>query len=73
VENGEVDTRRVDTQDNLADILTKALPRHIHEDLVERMGMDAAHEHDRIRPSGQDKRRMPSVGEDGRSPSRGES
>lgn len=37
--SGELNTRRVDTKDNLADILTKALARAIHDDLRERMGV----------------------------------
>ena len=39
VEEGAINTERVGTKDNLADVLTKALPRDTHEDLVGRMGM----------------------------------
>jgi hypothetical protein len=39
VEEGEINTQRVNTKDNLADILTKALPRQTHEGLVNRLGM----------------------------------
>ena len=40
VESKEINTQRVDTKDNLADILTKALPRPTHEDLTKRLGME---------------------------------
>ncbi|OQD79066.1 hypothetical protein PENANT_c064G07894 [Penicillium antarcticum] len=33
VEEGLIDTQRVNTKDNLADVFTKALPRSTHEDL----------------------------------------
>ena len=39
VEDGTINTERVSTKDNLADVLTKALPRDSHNDLVARMGM----------------------------------
>ena len=39
VESEEIDTQRVNTKDNLADVLTKALTRPTHEDLVGRLGM----------------------------------
>jgi hypothetical protein len=34
-----LDTRRVNTKDNLADVLTKPLPRVAFEDFVARLGM----------------------------------
>lgn len=39
VEEGLIDTQRVNTKDNLADVFTKALPRSTHEDLVERLNL----------------------------------
>ena len=39
VEEGVIVTKRVNTRDNLADILTKPLPRETHENLVTRLGM----------------------------------
>lgn len=39
VEAGDIKTARVDTKDNLADILTKSPPRFTFEDLTKRMGM----------------------------------
>jgi hypothetical protein len=39
VEEGVIVTSRVNTRDNLADILTKSLPRETHENLVARLGM----------------------------------
>jgi hypothetical protein len=39
VEEGAINTERVGTKDNLADVLTKALPRDAHEDLVSHMGL----------------------------------
>ena len=39
VDDGVISTERVSTKDNLADVLTKALPRDTHEDLVTRMGL----------------------------------
>ena len=39
VESGEINTKRVGTKDNIADVLTKALARPLHDDLVERLGM----------------------------------
>jgi hypothetical protein len=45
VESKEIDTQRVNTKDNLADILTKPLARPTHEDLVERLGMGRGSRH----------------------------
>ncbi|KGO69328.1 Integrase, catalytic core [Penicillium italicum] len=39
VEEGLIDTQRVNTKDNLADVFTKALPRSTHEDLVGRLNL----------------------------------
>jgi len=39
VEEGAINTQRVDTKDNLADIFTKTLPRPTHEDLVNRLNL----------------------------------
>lgn len=39
VDEGVIDTQRVGTSDNLADILTKALPKTSHEDLVTRLNL----------------------------------
>lgn len=39
VEEGAIDTQRVATKDNLADLLTKPLPRDSHQDQVERLNM----------------------------------
>ena len=39
VEEGLIDTQRVNTKDNLADVFTKALPRSTHEDLVKRLNL----------------------------------
>ena len=38
--SGRIDTQRVGTKDNLADLLTKPLPRDTHENLTRRLGMD---------------------------------
>jgi hypothetical protein len=37
---GRIDTRRVSSKDNLADLLTKPLPRDAHENLTKGLGMD---------------------------------
>ena len=42
VEDGVINTQRVDTRDNLADMFTKALARPTHEDLTGRLGMASA-------------------------------
>jgi len=39
VDEGTISTERVNTKDNLADILTKALPRDTHRGLFTRMGL----------------------------------
>jgi hypothetical protein len=39
VEEGVINTHRVDTTDNLADVFTKALPKPMHEDLVQRLNL----------------------------------
>ncbi|OQE71140.1 hypothetical protein PENNAL_c0111G02651, partial [Penicillium nalgiovense] len=39
VEEGLIDTQRVNTKDNLADVFTKALPRSTHEDLLRRLNL----------------------------------
>jgi hypothetical protein len=39
VENGTMDMKYVPTRDNLADIMTKALARPLHEDLARRIGL----------------------------------
>jgi hypothetical protein len=39
VEEGTIDTKRVSTRNNIADILTKALPRETHETLITRLGL----------------------------------
>jgi hypothetical protein len=39
VDQKVLDTRRVNTKDNLADVLTKPLPRVAFEDFVARLGM----------------------------------
>jgi hypothetical protein len=39
VEEGKINTMRVNTRDNLADILTKPLPREAHESLIWRLGL----------------------------------
>jgi hypothetical protein len=39
VEEGLINTQRVNTKDNLADAFTKALPKSTHEDLVERLNL----------------------------------
>jgi hypothetical protein len=39
VEEGLINTQRVNTKDNLADVFTKALPRSSHEDLIERLNL----------------------------------
>jgi hypothetical protein len=41
VEEGLINTQRVNTKDNLADVLTKALPRSIHEDLLNRLNLQS--------------------------------
>lgn len=38
--SGRINTQRVSTKDNLADLLTKPLPRDAHEKLVNGFGMD---------------------------------
>ena len=38
--SGRIDTRRVSSKDNLADLLTKPLPRDAHGNLVTGLGMD---------------------------------
>ena len=38
--SGRINTQRVSTKDNLADLLTKPLPRDTHEKLVNGLGMD---------------------------------
>ena len=38
--SGRINTQRVSTKDNLADLLTKPLPRDAHENLVNGLGMD---------------------------------
>ena len=38
--SGRINTQRVGTKDNLADLLTKPLPRDAHENLVNGFGMD---------------------------------
>jgi hypothetical protein len=38
--SGRIDTRRVSSKDNLADLLTKPLPRDAHENLTKGLGMD---------------------------------
>jgi len=39
VEEGVINTQRVNTKDNLADVFTKALPRPTHEGLVNRLNL----------------------------------
>ena len=39
VEEGIIDTQRVNTKDNLADVFTKALPRPTHEGLANRLNL----------------------------------
>jgi hypothetical protein len=39
VEEGVINTQRVNTKDNLADIFTKPLPRPTHEDVVHRLNL----------------------------------
>lgn len=39
VEEGVINTQRVDMTDNLADVFTKALARPVHEDLVNRLNL----------------------------------
>lgn len=39
VDEGIINTQRVETKDNLADVFTKALPRPTHEDLVARLNL----------------------------------
>lgn len=41
VEEGLINTQRVNTRDNLADVFTKALPRPTHEDLVSRLNLQS--------------------------------
>ncbi|KAJ4865181.1 reverse transcriptase (RNA-dependent DNA polymerase) domain-containing protein [Trichoderma breve] len=41
MKKGDVKTRRVNTHENVADILTKALPRLKHEGFMEKLGMEA--------------------------------
>jgi hypothetical protein len=38
--SGRIDTRRVSSKDNLADLFTKPLPRDAHENLTKGLGMD---------------------------------
>lgn len=38
--SGRINTQRVSTKDNLADLLTKPLPRDAHQNLVNGLGMD---------------------------------
>lgn len=44
VEEGVINTQRVNTKDNLADVLTKALSGFVHKDLVERLNLQAGGE-----------------------------
>ena len=39
VDEGAINTQRVETRDNLADMFTKALPRPTHDDLVNRLNL----------------------------------
>ena len=39
VEEGKINTMRVNTKDNLADILSKPLPRETHNNLITRLGL----------------------------------
>lgn len=39
VDEGVINTQRVDTKDNLADVFTKTLARPLHEDLVDRLNI----------------------------------
>jgi len=39
VDEGVINTQRIDTKDNLADVFTKALPRPTHEGLVNRLSL----------------------------------
>jgi hypothetical protein len=39
VNEGVINTQRVDTKDNLADVFTKALPKHTHENLVNHLNL----------------------------------
>jgi hypothetical protein len=39
VEEGIINTQRIDTTDNLADVFTKALPKPIYKDLVQRINL----------------------------------
>lgn len=39
VREGELEIRHVPSKDNLADLLTKGLPRDLHSDLMFRMGV----------------------------------
>jgi hypothetical protein len=41
VEEGLINTERVSTKDNLADVFTKALPRSTHEDLINRLNLQS--------------------------------
>jgi hypothetical protein len=41
VEEGVINTQRVDTKDNLADVFTKALPRPTHEGVVHRLNLSS--------------------------------
>ncbi|KZZ88211.1 hypothetical protein BBO_09576 [Beauveria brongniartii RCEF 3172] len=41
VEEGVINTQRVNTRDNLADILTKSLPKPTHEDVMERLNLSS--------------------------------
>ena len=44
VEEGFINTQRVQTTDNLADVFTKALPKPTHEDLVHRLNLSSGGE-----------------------------
>lgn len=44
VEEGVINTQRVQTRDNLADVLTKALPKPTHEDLMNRLNLSSGGE-----------------------------
>ncbi|KGQ02249.1 Retrovirus-related Pol polyprotein from transposon TNT 1-94 [Beauveria bassiana D1-5] len=41
VEEGVINTQRVNTRDNLADIFTKSLPKPTHEDVMERLNLSS--------------------------------
>ena len=48
VDEGVINTQRVDTKDNLADLFTKALPRPAHEGLVNRLNLLSGGETERL-------------------------